>query len=66
MLSHIKDLTYLDYRRVYPADVQAAMEQHQVCVCAACAGVVCVCAVRVPCGGEREGNEARVGLFIGP
>uniref|UniRef100_A0A7S0R7I6 Dynein regulatory complex subunit 3 n=1 Tax=Chlamydomonas leiostraca TaxID=1034604 RepID=A0A7S0R7I6_9CHLO len=29
VLSHIKDLTYLDYRRVYPADVQAAMEQHQ-------------------------------------
>lgn len=30
VLSHIKDLTYLDYRRVNQADVQAAMEQHQV------------------------------------
>ena len=30
VLSHIKDLTYLDYRRVVPADVQQAMEQHQV------------------------------------
>lgn len=29
VLSHIKDLTYLDYRRVAPADVQTAMEQHQ-------------------------------------
>jgi hypothetical protein len=30
VLSHIKDLTYLDYRRVATADVQAAREQHQV------------------------------------
>lgn len=30
VLSHIKDLTYLDYRRVAAADVQQAMEQHQV------------------------------------
>ena len=30
VLSHIKDLTYLDYRRVNAADVAAAMEQHQV------------------------------------
>ena len=30
VLSHIKDLIYLDYRRVNPADVQAAREQHQV------------------------------------
>mmetsp|Transcript_30137 Transcript_30137/g.55076 ORF Transcript_30137/g.55076 Transcript_30137/m.55076 type:complete len:526 (-) Transcript_30137:137-1714(-) len=29
VLSHIKDLTYLDYRRVYAADVQTAQEQHQ-------------------------------------
>eukprot|EP00891_Asterochloris_glomerata_P004982 jgi/Astpho2/4982/e_gw1.00070.8.1_t len=29
VLSHIRDLTYLDYRRVNPADVAAAMEQHQ-------------------------------------
>ncbi|KAL6758622.1 hypothetical protein V8C86DRAFT_2592714 [Haematococcus lacustris] len=29
VLSHVKDLTYLDYRRVAGADVQAAMEQHQ-------------------------------------
>ncbi|KAK9824206.1 hypothetical protein WJX72_008534 [[Myrmecia] bisecta] len=29
ILSHIKDLTYLDNRRVLAADVQAAMEQHQ-------------------------------------
>ncbi|EFJ51609.1 hypothetical protein VOLCADRAFT_73327 [Volvox carteri f. nagariensis] len=29
VLSHIKDLIYLDYRRVNPADVQAAREQHQ-------------------------------------
>jgi len=29
VLSHIKDLTYLDYRRVASADVQSAMEQHQ-------------------------------------
>ena len=30
VLSHIKGLTYLDYRRVNAADVAAAMEQHQV------------------------------------
>lgn len=30
VLSHIKDLTYLDYRRVVHTDVQQAMEQHQV------------------------------------
>lgn len=30
VLSHIKDLTYLDYRRVNAADVAAAIEQHQV------------------------------------
>ena len=30
ILSHIRDLTYLDYRRINPADVAAAMEQHQV------------------------------------
>lgn len=30
VLSHIKDLTYLDYRRVAAADVQAAREAHQV------------------------------------
>jgi hypothetical protein len=30
VLSHIKDLTYLDYRRVAGTDVQSAMEQHQV------------------------------------
>lgn len=29
VLSHIKDLTYLDYRRVAGEDVHAAMEQHQ-------------------------------------
>ena len=29
VLSHIKDLTYLDYRRVALADVGQAMEQHQ-------------------------------------
>lgn len=29
VLSHIKDLTYLDYRRVANADVQQALEQHQ-------------------------------------
>ncbi|PNG51686.1 Leucine-rich repeat-containing protein 48, partial [Tetrabaena socialis] len=29
VLSHIKDLIYLDYRRVNPTDVQAAREQHQ-------------------------------------
>ena len=33
VLSHIRDLTYLDYRRVNPADVAAAMEQHQVSCC---------------------------------
>ena len=33
ILSHIRDLTYLDYRRVNPADVAAAMEQHQVSCC---------------------------------
>ena len=32
VLSHIKDLTYLDYRRVNAADVAAAMEQHQVSI----------------------------------
>ena len=32
VLSHIKDLTYLDYRRVNAADVAAAMDQHQVSV----------------------------------
>ena len=30
VLSHIKDLTYLDYRRVNAADVASAIEQHQV------------------------------------
>lgn len=30
VLSHIKDLTYLDYRRVNAADVATAVEQHQV------------------------------------
>ncbi len=30
VLSHIKDLTYLDYRRVIAADVASAIEQHQV------------------------------------
>lgn len=30
VLSHIKDLIYLDYRRVNQADVAAAREQHQV------------------------------------
>ena len=30
VLSHIRDLTYLDYRRVNAADVAAAIEQHQV------------------------------------
>jgi hypothetical protein len=30
VLSHIKDLVYLDYRRVNPTDVTAAREQHQV------------------------------------
>ena len=30
VLSHIKDLTYLDYRRVNAADVATAIEQHQV------------------------------------
>ena len=30
VLSHIKDLTYLDYRRVAAADVTSAKEQHQV------------------------------------
>ena len=30
ILSHIKDLTYLDYRRVNGTDVQSALEQHQV------------------------------------
>ncbi|GLC37160.1 Dynein regulatory complex subunit 3 [Pleodorina starrii] len=29
VLSHIKDLIYLDYRRVNPTDVTAAREQHQ-------------------------------------
>ncbi|KAA6424820.1 MAG: leucine-rich repeat-containing 48 isoform 1 [Trebouxia sp. A1-2] len=29
VLSHIKDLTYLDYRRVNAADVASAIEQHQ-------------------------------------
>jgi hypothetical protein len=29
VLSHISNLTYLDYRRVNPNDVQAAQEQHQ-------------------------------------
>ncbi|GAX80910.1 hypothetical protein CEUSTIGMA_g8345.t1 [Chlamydomonas eustigma] len=29
VLSHIKDLTYLDYRRVAANDVNSAMEQHQ-------------------------------------
>jgi hypothetical protein len=33
VLSHIKDLTYLDYRRVANNDVQLAMEQHQVRAC---------------------------------
>mgnify|MGYP006286858733 CR=1 FL=1 len=30
VLSHIKDLTYFDYRRVAAADMSAAMEKHQV------------------------------------
>ncbi len=30
VLSHVKDLIYLDYRRVNQADVAAAREQHQV------------------------------------
>lgn len=29
VLSHLKDLVYFDHRRVKPADVQAAREQHQ-------------------------------------
>jgi IS5 family transposase len=35
VLSHIKDLTYLDYRRIASADVHAAIEHHQV----RCAGL---------------------------
>ena len=49
VLSHVKDLTYLDYRRVNAADVAAAVEQHQVlmlpfslvCLALAYAGLTC-------------------------
>ena len=41
VLSHIKDLTYLDYRRVNAADVAAAMEQHQVSISAIIWGIAC-------------------------
>ena len=29
IISHLKHLTYLDYRRIYPAEVQQAREQFQ-------------------------------------
>lgn len=44
VLSHIKDLTYLDYRRVNAADVAAATEQHQVSVSPNQMGVACTSA----------------------
>ncbi len=32
ILSRLSSLVYLDYRRVNPAEIQAALEQHQVCL----------------------------------
>ncbi len=55
VLSHIKDLTYLDYRRVVNADVSLAMEQHQVRV------RVCVCVCACVIGRLRTGLCTRVG-----
>jgi len=52
VLSHIKDLTYLDYRRVNAADVASAIEQHQVRLPAAlwytlCCCIIIVCALTI-------------------
>ena len=47
VLSHIKDLTYLDYRRLNAADVASAIEQHQVQIPVHMLVVPCITQFRV-------------------
>ncbi|KAL3160580.1 hypothetical protein ABBQ32_010517 [Trebouxia sp. C0010 RCD-2024] len=61
VLSHIKDLTYLDYRRVNAADVAAAIEQHQVSTCTTCQhmqGLLSAAAI----GGVATGQDEMIEL----
>lgn len=55
VLSHIKDLTYLDYRRVNAADVAAAVEQHQVSTCTTCQHIQGLPAAAAIIGGTLVG-----------